>query len=423
MSTDELHIIAAREYERQLLDKERALQQREADINERFVKLERAEAETSRRFRTIDLDKEPETAMSDIELLRLELDNLKREIRRNRTPAVDHSRHLPSPQIKLKEIVDSIPCFNGHNISVLQFSRACKRAQEMLPHPVSPETEANLVRLIRMKLQGHAYIVVEDEPISTIEKLKDILKTAFMPSRTVNYYRGALANLHKRPDEHVLDYISRAKDLKQAILEEESKIHGDYLNEIERTRIDQDALECFTSGLPPEYRLPLKMEGCRTLTEAFNVLININQQLERDVERIRNQARNRIPATNVAVAKRVPCNICGKSGHTDDTCWQNPKNRPETKPAAPRGTQQSTAGQTSGRIDRTNIICNYCKQPGHMKFDCEKRRINNERRQQEQMQGNDRRGPTPSDASQTAQKKERLFTSNIEAQPSTSTQQ
>lgn len=423
MSTDELHTLAAREYERQLLEKEKALQQREAEINERFAKLERIEAESSRRFRTIDPDREADAMKTDTELLRLELDNLKREIRRTRTPATDYSRYPPSSQIKLKEIVDTIPLFNGHNISVLQFSRGCKRALEMLPHPVSPELEANLVRLIRMKLQGHAYLVIEDEPISTIEKLKDALKAAFMPSRTVNYYRGALANLQKKPDEHVLDYISRAKDLKQAILEEELKIHGDYLNEIERNRIDHDALECFTNGLPPDFRLPLKMEACRTLTEAFNTLIHINQQLERDMERSRNQARTRIPATNLTIAKRVPCNICGKSGHADNMCWLKPTNRPEIKYTSPRGMQQPAIRQPTGQPDRANIICNYCKQPGHMKFDCEKRRRNNERRQQEPTQGNELRGPSPSDASQTAHREERPSTSSMKAQPSITVQQ
>lgn len=423
MSTEELDTLAAREYERQLLEKERALQKQEAEIKERYIKLERAEADCSRRFRTIDSDREAGVALSDTDLLRLELENLKREIRRTRTPAADYSRQSPPTQIKLKEIVDTIPLFNGHNISVLQFSRACKRALEMLPHPVSSDNEANLVRLIRMKLQGHAYLVVEDEPISTIEKLKDVLKAAFMPSRTVNYYRGALANLCKRPDEHVLDYISRAKDLKQAILEEELKIHGEYLNEIERSRIDHDALECFTSGLPPEYRLPLKMEGNRTLTEAFSTLIHINQQLERDAERSRNQTRIRIPATNVTIAKRAPCNICGKSGHADNMCWLNPTNRSEVKHIPPREPLQGITRQSTRPLDRANIICNYCKQPGHMKFDCEKRKINNERRQQEPVQGNDLRGPSPSDASQTARREERQTSSSMKAQPSIIAQQ
>lgn len=308
-----------------MLEKERSLQQKEIEINERVARLERAEAEASRRFRSIDGNREPDATLSETDLLRLELDNLKREVRRNRTLAVDQSRHLPSPQIKIKEIVETIPQFNGHNISVMQFSRACKRALEMLPHPVYPETEANLVRMIRMRLQGYAYLVVEDETILTIEKLKDVLKAAFMPSSTLNYYRGALSNLHKGPDKHVLDYISRAKDLKQAILEEELKNHGDHLNEIEKSRIDYDALECFINGLPPEYRLSLKIEGCRTLTEAFNILIHVNQQLKRDAELAREQAKTRIPSTHVAIAKRTPCNICGKSGHTDDMCWRKPK--------------------------------------------------------------------------------------------------
>lgn len=385
VSMEELATAAAQEYERQLAEREVAVRAREIEIQKRWTVLQ--ELETPRRFRVLDATGEAETithdatstprGIAEVETLRAEIDSLRREIRRGRTPAADSWRNMSTPHIKLKEIVDTIPQFNGHNISVLQFTRACKRALEMLPAPVSPDLEANLVRLIRMKLQGHAYLVVEDETILTVESLRDLLKTTFMPNRTVNYYRGALANLHKKSDEHVLDYISRTKDLRQAIMEEEMKVRKEYFSEIEKCRIDDEALESFINGLPPEYRLPLRMEDCTILTEAFGALIRINQQHERDIERSRMQTKTRTPTANIAIAQRAPCNLCGKTGHIADRCWHNKNNWPKHEGrATPPRELQASSSQPAG-----TDTCNYCKKPGHMKFDCELKKRNDARRQ------------------------------------------
>lgn len=179
VSMEELATAAAQEYERQLAEREVAVRAREIEIQKRWTSLQ--ELETPR-FRGLDATGEAETithdaistprGIAEVETLRAEIDLLRREFRRGRTPAADSWRNMSTSHIKLKEIVDTRPLFNGHNISVLQFTRACKRALEMLPAPLSPDSEANLVRLIKMKLQGHAYLVVKDETIVTVEKLE-----------------------------------------------------------------------------------------------------------------------------------------------------------------------------------------------------------------------------------------------------------
>src|SRR5436190_9113888 len=91
--------------------------------------------------------------------------------------------NLTSPdysKISLREALETVPKFDGHNIPVLQFARACKRAKELIPFA----NESHLVRLLRNKLTGHAYLAVEDEEHNTIDKFTDSLKRTFGPSRT-----------------------------------------------------------------------------------------------------------------------------------------------------------------------------------------------------------------------------------------------
>ena len=49
-----------------------------------------------------------------------------------------------SPQISLRDAIETVPIFNGHNIPVEQFARACNRAKALVP----PQAEPQLARLL-----------------------------------------------------------------------------------------------------------------------------------------------------------------------------------------------------------------------------------------------------------------------------------
>ncbi|KAI4473632.1 hypothetical protein M0802_016014 [Mischocyttarus mexicanus] len=103
-------------------------------------------------------------------------DGLKAEIKYLRRELQSLRRLVPAPQLqppspvpctvhasfKLSEITETIPKFDGHNISVSQFARSCRRALDSLPVDYSIETETLLTRLLISKLSGHAYVVVEN---------------------------------------------------------------------------------------------------------------------------------------------------------------------------------------------------------------------------------------------------------------------
>ncbi|KYM96838.1 hypothetical protein ALC62_12489 [Cyphomyrmex costatus] len=78
-----------------------------------------------------------------------------------------------SPEIKVsfREATESVPYFDGYNIPLSRFTRACRRAREIVP----PTAERNLTKLLINKLGNRAYYAVEDEPCESISDLIDLL--------------------------------------------------------------------------------------------------------------------------------------------------------------------------------------------------------------------------------------------------------
>lgn len=292
------------------------------------LRLPRVDTSASR----LDLVSEHKPATDVIETLRSEVAALRQELRAHRAP--EPPRVLYAPPIKLKDIVATVPMFDGHSLPVLQFTRACKRALAMLPVPTPPDTELNLVRMLKTRLTGHAYLAVEDDPCSTVEELSDALKAVFCPHRGVNFYRGELHHLYKDPAEHVLEYISRTKELRQTILDGECKIRDRHFDSSQRICLDTEVRESFIDGLPPELRVPLRVERCNSLQETYQALIRVHHFADRDADRRQAVTVNQLRPVRTST---------------------------QTKAVQPE------------------ITCNYCKKPGHIKFNCELRRINNKR--------------------------------------------
>ncbi|KAI4484444.1 hypothetical protein M0802_013042 [Mischocyttarus mexicanus] len=221
--------------------------------------------------------------------LRAENQYLRRELESLRR-TTQHTSPLPVPRtlhasIKLREIAEIVPKFDGSNISISQFARACRRALDSLPLDFTDETETSLTRLLITKLSGHAYLVVEGFKITKVETLIEKLKDAFAPSHSSNFYRGQLANEFKKSGEHVLDYFSRGREITQSIIDEESKIEGCLERRVER-KIEEEGLDAFIRGLPKDYRTAMRFEGCTSFNTALMSLVTIDKQLKED--KIRN---------------------------------------------------------------------------------------------------------------------------------------
>lgn len=282
---------------------------------------------------------------------------------------------ISNPQISIKDAVEFVPTFNGQNISVLQFSRACKRAKSM----VSPYVEPQLVKFLQNKLQGHAYLAIEDRTFSSVDELISRLKNVFSPAKSTNQYRGELANITKLPSENILDYIGRVKDLRSAILEGEQDRYTTFFPQLAIT-INELTLESFLNGLPPEIRVQMNILGYRTLDQAFDTAITAAKQVESD--RIRFHGA---PAPSQTAS--VVCQICNKPNHTASQCWHLNSARQNKPPQ----------NNSNRPFNPQQLFCNYCKSNGHTISQCRIRPVNNTHRdsgnaQQSPSQPDERRG-------------------------------
>ncbi|KAI4473948.1 hypothetical protein M0804_015089 [Polistes exclamans] len=248
--------------------------------------------------------------------LKTENEQLKHELDLLR--GADAASRPPSPlprttnaSVKLREIVEAVPRFDGHNISVTQFARACKRALDSLPACYSAVTETSLTRLLISKLNGHAYVVVEDLKITKVEQLIDRLKDAFLPAHGTNYYRGQLATEFTKPKEHVLDYFSRVRSLTQSIIDEESKQVGRLERSVER-KIEEEGLDAFISGFPSDYRTALRFERYTDFSSALICLLRIDKQIQEDAKRTTSPTYGSRVANIRQIKEIMVCNHCKK---------------------------------------------------------------------------------------------------------------
>lgn len=294
--------------------------------------------------------------------------------------------------LSVKDGLDVVPVYDGYNMSIFRFVKACERARDML----APRLEPTLTQLIINKLKGHAFQVVEDSDALTITELTDRLRAIFGPRKSTNQYRGELGNIYKRNNEHILDYIGRIKDLKAAITDGERQAQGQ-IPLATREMIEADALDSFVSGLPSELQLRLRVLGIETLEDAFTKSVQITRTMENEASRNRQTQ----PRENIKRDFRP------QQPENRNSYVPNPYHPRYEQPRTYRTQQQQGPQRTFGARPPQppyNVSCNYCKIPGHVMSECRKLayRRAQERSTPIQNSGNERSTPGTSGAHRSA---------------------
>jgi len=276
------------------------------------------------------------------------------------------------PRISFREVTETVPSFNGYNIPLSQFIRACRRAREMVP----ASAETSLTKVLINKLRGFAYYAVEDEPCETVSQLADLLSGAFGPQRDVDQCRGDLANIFRKGGEHMLEYISRAKTLRNDILDAERRSRGRLDHRI-TAEIDALTTKAFCNGLGLEYRLQMRPAQFASPFDAFAEAKILAGREELDRSRVSNRSRNDNTPSSLAhsTPRRNPTfNYSYVSPERDRG---NPRNSHTA--AYPRRQEPRNDDTRGRRDDAPSIWCRYCKHPGHEINECRKRQYNNSR--------------------------------------------
>lgn len=260
-----------------------------------------------------------------------------------------------TPTLKIKDVVANIPPFNGYKISIFQFARACERARDLLPSV----QESQLVQFIINKIEGDAYQVIEGNVYTRVVDLLDKLKNIFAPNKSVAQYRGELANAYKSPNETVLKYAGRIKDLKLAILDGNRR-QGINNPRLFNNEIEGEVLEAFVNGLPSNVITRMEHRNIGTLDEAIEWAVKITRNLEIEKQRERQFMPRQFPVTRADINNPRPA-----EPEQPKSILKNAANtfvpRPWIRPLIPGQLGPNSPG-----------ICNYCKIPGHRVAECRK---------------------------------------------------
>lgn len=284
----------------------------------------------------------------------------------HRHPAQDLPRRsspLDSP-IRLKDVVDSIPKYDGHKISVFHFTKMCERALEMIPQ----YQEYHLVQLIINKLQGHAYAAIEGTEYTTVFELTRRLKRIFGSNKTVDQYRGELANIYMKPNENIFDYIERVKELRAAIIDGETNTTG-YIDEITKDNIEHTVTTSFINGLPSDLLIRVKLERSHTFEDAFITAIQLSKTLEAE------NARKRITPSyksNTSPRADFSNNLGPSRSFTNHTNYPQQSTQPPTPQNTTTPFIKPLIPGRPGPNYPVEKICRYCKNPGHLINECRK---------------------------------------------------
>lgn len=282
----------------------------------------------------------------------------------NEQSNAQHTRRQinPSPEIsspiRFKDAVETIPKFDGHKMSVFHFSKICERALELIPQYY----EYHLVQLIINKLQGHAYAAVEGNEYTTVLELTRRLKKIFGPNKSVDQYRGELANIFMKPNENIFDYITRVQELRTAIIDEEMTVSG-YIEESLKDRIEQNAMNSFINGLPSDLLIRVKLERPYNFENCISTAIQLSKTIEAENARKRIANPNRSNILPRADFSRETNASTNNNLYNPLNSQSHTSNVPFIKPLIP--------GQPGPNYP-TFKVCNYCKNPGHVISECRK---------------------------------------------------
>jgi len=119
----------------------------------------------------------------------------------------------------IRDIITTVPEFNGHNIDISHFISACRYVQRL----ITTQDEVIVLKVLLNTLSGDADGGYKDE-ITTITGLIDPLKSTFENRQTLSDCYVDLKNLEQEKGKDILRYTKRTETLHQDIIE--AKIEG-----------------------------------------------------------------------------------------------------------------------------------------------------------------------------------------------------
>ena len=224
--------------------------------------------------------------------------------------------------LSLKDALDLIPRFNGQNISLTQFLDGCQEALSILPQ----DYEAELAKLIRMRLYGDALNSVRGQNFKEISEITEFLETVYGSAKTFHDWEGELARIKQKSNETVIVYLNRLKEIESEIFKAAKREKRFTEKEEYEKELESDCIKFFLKGLRWEIRA--RMGKPATLKEARELALEVEREyacsvIEDDVKeenKIKTSRENkRVNVVNQDI-EQITCAYCKRIGHGAVNC-------------------------------------------------------------------------------------------------------
>nr|XP_034174769.1 uncharacterized protein LOC117601733 [Osmia lignaria] len=302
---------------------------------------------------------------------------------------MDNEANVPAESnrpISIRDAADIVPPFDGHNISVYQFTKNCLNARGM----ISPNAEYGLVQLIKNKLCGQALRVVLSGDYNTIEQLITVLKSRFAPLYSSIQLCGDMSKLAQMPNEAVVDYSSRVSSILLQI-QNCNEIEVPEYTQQYNASAEANAVKAFLTGMKPEIFSRIRNCEFNTLDEAISAAIKGEAEYKENMMRMKltegyTQAiqcsncfgsqwiqPNRVPQNQTPVNQRQ--NTGQRQGTGQPPAFQHPANQPLANLTFQPPVNQPPSNWYQGTANwrRQPPICAYCQNIGHTIEQCRKK--------------------------------------------------
>ena len=196
---------------------------------------------------------------------------------------------------KPNEIARILPEFDGKNISITEFIRECREAEEF----IDPNDKNSFLKIVKSRVIGEARNYLQFKTFNNLEQLLSEIKRAFTPTKNMPQLQIELARVKQGPQEKVAKYGLRVTDILQKIKEIiENSNSSNVQGLIEGAT--ETATQCFKLGLRPE--ITIQMAG--KLLTSFENAISTAIESEFFI-----QQRNDLHGDTSNDKKRVSCHL------------------------------------------------------------------------------------------------------------------
>ena len=213
--------------------------------------------------------------------------------------------------VTLRDALMVVPEFNGRNIPLAQFIEGCNEAKCM----IEPESEINVVKLLRSKIKGEARQAISGQVFLTIDELETFLKNIYTPARTIPQLLGEPGQEFHKDYENVITYAKRIRGIGTRILEVRSIENRGLIDPNYRSSIENTLIDYFKRGLKFELEQRLGNEEVKDVNNLIKNAITIKRKLGAQKNLRKTTVNSRTEYNHLRTRRMFLCRNCNKEGH------------------------------------------------------------------------------------------------------------